>query len=67
MKKTSKAARGARFREGMAVRSLRPQDEGATGVIERLTRKRNGWHYMVFLDGTCRVVTRAEDELTEIR
>lgn len=58
-----KTGRGARFREGEAVRSLREADGGATGVIVRQTRRGKLWCYNVMLDATCRVVTRREDEL----
>lgn len=61
-----KKARGARFGEGEQVRSLREQDEGATGVVVRQTRRGKYWCYNVMLDATCQVVTRREDELEEL-
>lgn len=61
-----KSARGARFREGQAVRSLRETDEGATGVVVSLTKRQKAWCCNVMMDATCRVVTRREDELKEL-
>lgn len=66
MKKTKKPGRGAKFSEGTPVRSLREQDDGATGVVIGLTRRRKAWAYNVCMDRSCRVVTRREDELEEL-
>ena len=63
MKKTKKPGRGRKFDTGYQVRSLRPQDDGATGVVIGLTKKRSGWCYTVFFDGWYRAVTRQEEEL----
>lgn len=67
MKKTRKAVRGAKFREGMTVKSLKPQDDGAHGTIVKLSRKKNGWSYVVMFEGWYKLATRAEDELAEIQ
>lgn len=66
MKKTKKPGRGRRFDEGAQVRSLREQDDGATGTVVNLTKKRNGWHYTVMFDGWYRIVTRHESELEAV-
>ena len=63
MKKTKKPGRGREFDEGALVRSLREQDDGATGTVVSLTRKRNGWNYTVMFDGRYRLATRHESEL----
>ena len=61
-----KTARGARFREGQAVRSLRETDAGATGVVVSLTKRQKAWCCNVMMHATCQVVTRREDELKEL-
>lgn len=66
MKNTKKPARGRKFDEGAMVRSLRAQDEGATGVVIGLSKKKNGWVYTVFFDGWYKAATRSEAELEEI-
>lgn len=63
MKKTKKPGRGRKFDEGALVRSLREQDDGATGTVVSLTKKRNGWHCNVMFDGWYRIATRHESEL----
>ena len=67
MKKLKKAARGRMFNEGCRVKSLRPQDDGSTGVVIGVSKKKNGWVYTVFFDGWYKAATRAEDELQEVR
>jgi len=67
MGKNKKHGRGARFAEGEVVRSLRETDDGATGVVIGLTRRRKAWAYNICMDQSCRVVTRSEDELEEVR
>ena len=63
MRKARKPGRGRKFNEGSRVRSLRVQDDGATGVVIGLSKKRNGWHYTVFFDGWYKAAVRHEDEL----
>ena len=65
MKKTKKPARGRKFNEGSMVRSLKPQDDGATGVVIGMSKKKNGWQYTVFFDGAYKAVVRNEEELEE--
>lgn len=66
MKKTKKPARGRKFNEGSMVRSLKPQDDGATGVVIGMSKKKNGWQYTVFFEGWYKAATRSEDELEEL-
>ena len=66
MKKTKKPGRGRKFDEGSQVRSLRVQDEGATGVVIGMSKKRTGWCYSVFFDGWYKAALRQEDELEEV-
>lgn len=66
MKKTKKSARGRKFNEGSMVRSLKPQDDGATGVVIGMSKKKNGWQYTVFFEGWYKAATRSEDELEEL-
>lgn len=66
MKRTKKPARGRRFNEGSMVRSKKPQDDGATGVVIAMSKKKNGWIYTVFFDGWYKAATRSEDELEEL-
>ena len=66
MKNTKKPARGRKFDEGTMVRSLREQDDGATGVVISLSKKKHGWEYTVFFDGWYKAATRKESELEEI-
>lgn len=66
MKKMKKPGRGRKFDEGSQVKSLRPQDDGATGVVIGLSKKKQGWEYTVFFDGWYRAATRKENELEEI-
>lgn len=66
MKKGKKPGRGRKFEEGAQVRSLRPQDDGATGVVIKLSRKQKGWEYTVFFDGWYKAATRKEEELEAI-
>ena len=66
MKRTKKPARGRKFNEGSMVRSKKPQDDGATGVVVGMSKKKNGWLYTVFFEGWYKVTTRSEDELEEI-
>ena len=40
MKKTKKPARGRKFNEGTMVRSKKPQDDGATGVVIAMSKKK---------------------------
>ena len=63
MKNLKKPARGRKFDEGSQVRSLREQDEGATGVVIGLSKKKHGWEYTVFFDGWYKAATRKEAEL----
>lgn len=65
MKNTKKPARGRKFDEGSMVKSLRPIDDGATGVVISMSKKKNGWQYTVFFDGAYKAVVRNEDELEE--
>ena len=65
MKNTKKHARGRKFDEGSVVKSLRPIDDGATGVVISMSKKKNGWQYTVFFDGAYKAVVRNEDELEE--
>ena len=65
MKKTKKPARGRKFNEGTMVRSKKPQDDGATGVVIAMSKKKNGWVYTVFFDGAYKAVVRNEEELEE--
>jgi hypothetical protein len=48
------------------VRSKKPQDDGATGVVIAMSKKKNGWLYTVFFDGWYKAATRSEDELEEL-
>lgn len=66
MKKLKKPARGRKFDEGTMVRSLREQDDGATGVVIGMSKKKNGWQYTVFFDGWYKAATRSEAELEEM-
>lgn len=65
MKKTKKPTRSRKFNEGSMVRSLKKQDDGATGVVIAMSKKKNGWIYTVFFDGWYKAATRSEDELEE--
>ena len=65
MKNTKKPARGRKFDEGRVVKSLRPIDDGATGVVISMSKKKNGWQYTVFFDGAYKAVVRNEEELEE--
>jgi hypothetical protein len=65
MKNTKKPARGRKFDEGSVVKSLRPIDDGATGVVISMSKKKNGWQYTVFFDGAYKAVVRNEEELEE--
>lgn len=67
MRKTKKPGRGQKFGEGTPVRSLRPQDDGATGVVIGVSRRKKGWVYGVMFDGWYKIATRNEDELEEVR
>lgn len=66
MKKLKKTARGRKFEEGSQVRSLRQQDDGATGVVIGMSKKKNGWEYTVFFEGWYKAATRRENELEEL-
>lgn len=66
MKKLKKPARGRKFEEGSQVRSLRQQDDGATGVVIGMSKKKNGWEYTVFFEGWYKAATRRENELEEL-
>ena len=66
MKKLKKPARGRKFNEGSMVKSLRESDDGATGVVISMSKKKNGWTYTVFFEGWYKAATRSEDELEEI-
>ena len=66
MKKLKKPARGRAFNEGCMVRSKRESDDGATGVVVGMSKKKNGWVYTVFFEGWYKVATRGEEELEEI-
>lgn len=66
MKKTKKPGRGRKFAEGSRVQSLKPQDDGAQGVVIALSKKRTGWRYTVFFDGWYRAAERSEEELEEV-
>ena len=66
MKKTCKASRNRAFDEGAMVRSLREQDDGATGVIVKCSKKQKGWEYTVCFDGWYKLAVRREAELEEI-
>ena len=63
MKNMKKPGRGRKFNEGSRVRSLRTQDDGATGSVISLSKKKKGWEYTVFFDGWYKAATRSEDEL----
>lgn len=65
MKNTKKPARGRKFNEGSVVKSLRESDDGATGVVISMSKKKNGWVYTVFFDGWYKAATRSEDELED--
>ena len=65
MKNTKKPARGRKFDTGSVVKSLRPIDDGATGVVISMSKKKNGWQYTVFFDGAYKAVVRNEEELEE--
>ena len=65
MKNTKKPARGRKFNEGSGVKSLRESDDGATGVVISMSKKKNGWQYTVFFDGAYKAVVRNEEELEE--
>ena len=65
MKNTKKPARGRKFDEGSVVKSLRPIDDGATGVVISMSKKKNGWQYTVFFDGAYKAVVRTEEELED--
>lgn len=66
MKRTKKRGRRQKFGEGTPVRSLRVQDDGATGVVISCSYRKKGWCYTVFFDGWYRAATRSEDELEEV-
>lgn len=66
MKKLKKPARGRKFNEGSMVKSLRKIDDGATGVVISVSKKKNGWQYTVFFDGAYKAVVRNEEDLEEI-
>ena len=65
MKNTKKPARGRKFNEGSVVKSLLESDDGATGVVISMSKKKNGWQYTVFFDGAYKAVVRNEEELEE--
>ena len=65
MKNTKNPARGRKFNEGSMVKSLREIDDGATGVVISMSKKKNGWVYTVFFDGAYKAVVRNEEELEE--
>ena len=65
MKKLKKQARGRKFNEGSVVKSLRESDDGATGVVIAMSKKKNGWVYTVFFEGWYKAATSSEDELEE--
>ena len=65
MKNTKKPARGRKFDEGSVVKSLRPIDDGATGVVISMSKKKNGGQYTVFFDGAYKAGVRNEEELEE--
>lgn len=65
MKKLKKPAKGRKFNEGSMVKSKKPQDDGATGVVIGMSKKKSGWVYTVFFEGWYKAATRSEDELEE--
>ena len=60
-----KKSRGAAYCEGCMVRSSR--DNGEAGVVIGMTHRRGGWCYTVQMVVSDRIVTRAENELEEIK